>query len=120
MGFLTPVFLAGLAALSVPILVHLTHRPRSETVPFPSLMFLQRIPYRSSRRRSLRHWLLFALRCAAFALLAFAFARPFFAVSGPAVSAGGEARTRVVLLDRSGSMAHGGRWPKAVAAARRA
>ena len=64
MGFLTPAFLAGLAALAVPVLVHLTNRPRSETVPFPSLMFLQRIPYRSVRRQSLRNWLLFALRCA--------------------------------------------------------
>src|SRR5262249_24994969 len=35
MSFLTPAFLAGLAALGVPILIHLTHRPRSETVPFP-------------------------------------------------------------------------------------
>ena len=66
MGFLTPAFLAGLAALAIPVLVHLTNRPRSETVPFPSLMFLQQIPYRSVRRQSLRNWLLFAMRCLAF------------------------------------------------------
>src|SRR5947209_7061684 len=86
MGFLTPAFLAGLFALAVPILVHLTHRPRSDTIAFPSLMFLQRIPYRSVRRQSLRHWLLFALRCAAFALLALAFARPFFGTSSRAAT----------------------------------
>jgi hypothetical protein len=120
MGFLTPLFLAGLAALSVPILVHLTHRARSETVPFPSLMFLQRIPYRSSRRQTLRNWLLFALRCAAFALLAFAFARPFLATPGQAATTPGGARTRVVLVDRSGSMAHGDRWVRAKEGARRA
>jgi Aerotolerance regulator N-terminal/von Willebrand factor type A domain len=120
MGFLAPVFLAGLVALSVPILVHLTHRPRSETVPFPSLMFLQRIPYRSSRRQTLRHWVLFALRCAAFILLALAFARPFFGTSIAATSALKGARTRIVLLDRSGSMAYGDRWRKGRDAARRA
>ena len=120
MGFLTPLFLAGLAALTVPILVHLTHRARSETIPFPSLMFLQKIPYRSSRRQTLRHWLLFALRCAAFALLAFAFARPFLATPSQAAVAPGGARTRIVLLDRSGSMAYGDRWAKAKDAARRA
>ncbi|HVR72211.1 MAG TPA: BatA domain-containing protein, partial [Vicinamibacteria bacterium] len=120
MGFLTPLFLAGLAALSVPILVHLTHRARSETVPFPSLMFLQRIPYRSSRRQTLRHWLLFSLRCVALALLAFAFARPFLATPSQAATAPGGARTRVVLLDRSGSLAYGDRWTKAKDAARRA
>jgi len=120
MGFLTPAFLAGLAALAVPVLVHLTNRPRSETVPFPSLMFLQRIPYRSVRRQSLRHWLLFALRAAAFALLALAFARPFFGARSRAAEAAFGARARVVLLDRSYSMGYRDRWPRAVAAARRA
>jgi hypothetical protein len=120
MGLLAPLFLAGLAALAVPILIHLTHRARSETVPFPSLMFLQRIPYRSSRRQTLRHWALFALRCAAFILLALAFARPFFGTSSAAISAPKGARTRIVLLDRSGSMAYGDRWQKGREAARRA
>ena len=120
MGFLAPAFLAGLALLAVPVLVHLTHRPRSATVAFPSLMFLQRIPYKSSRSRTLRNWLLFALRCAAVALLAAAFARPFLGSRAPAAAADGQGKTRVILLDRSGSMAYGERWPKGVAAARRA
>lgn len=120
MGFLTPLFLAGLAALAVPVLVHLTHRPRSATVQFPSLMFLQRIPYKSSRRRTLRHLLLFALRCAAMALLVFAFARPFFGTQGQAAASLGQARTRIILLDRSGSMTYGDRWQRGIAAARRA
>ncbi|HEY7510683.1 MAG TPA: BatA domain-containing protein [Vicinamibacteria bacterium] len=121
MGFLTPLFLAGLAALSVPVLVHLTHRTRNKTIPFPSLMFLQRIPYKASRRQTLRNWLLFAVRCAAFALLALAFARPFVSTpSQAATAAPGAARTRVVLLDRSGSMSYGDRWTKAKEAARRA
>jgi Mg-chelatase subunit ChlD len=120
MGFLTPLFLVGLAALTVPILVHLTHRTRSETIAFPSLMFLQRIPFRSSRRQTLRNWLLFALRCLAFALLAFAFARPFLGTSAAAMPSASGARARVVLLDRSGSMAYGDRWAKGREAARRA
>jgi hypothetical protein len=120
MGFLTPAFLAGLAALAVPVVIHLTNRPRSETVPFPSLMFLQRIPYRSVRRQSLRHWLLFALRCAAFVILAVAFARPFFGSSGRAAAVATGSRVRVVLLDRSYSMGYGDRWRRGVEAARRA
>jgi aerotolerance regulator-like protein/VWA domain-containing protein len=119
-GFLAPAFLAGLAVLAVPVLVHLTHRTRSETVPFPSLMFLQRIPYKSSRRQTLRHWLLFALRCLAFVLLVSAFARPFLATPGEAAAVLQGGRTRVVLLDRSGSMGYGDRWTRAVEAARRA
>ena len=120
MGFLTPAFLAGLAALAIPILVHLTNRPRSETVPFPSLMFLQKIPYRSVRRQSLRNWLLFAIRCLAFVILALAFARPFFGRTSQAATVLAGAKTRVVLLDRSYSMGYAGRWARAVDAARRA
>src|SRR5262249_51668504 len=71
-------------------------------------------------RQSLRHWLLFALRAAAFTLLAFAFARPFFGSDRPVAAAVAGATTRVVLLDRSGSMGYADRWPKAVEAARRA
>jgi aerotolerance regulator-like protein/VWA domain-containing protein len=120
MGLLTPAFLAGLAALAIPILVHLTNRPRSETVAFPSLMFLQKIPYRSVKRQSLRHLLLFLMRCAAFLILALAFARPFFGREGRAATTLPGARVRVVLLDRSYSMGYAGRWPRAVEAARRA
>ena len=119
MGFLAPAFLAGLVALTVPVLIHLTHRPRSETVPFPSLMFLQRIPFRSTRRQTLRHWLLFALRSAAFVLLALAFARPFFEDSSRAAVLSSGARARIVLLDRSGSMGYGDHWRRGVEAARR-
>jgi hypothetical protein len=118
MGFLAPAFLAGLVALSVPVLIHLTHRPRSETIAFPSLMFLQRIPYRSTRRQTLRHWLLFALRSVAFALLALAFARPFFESASRAAIVSSGARTRIVMLDRSGSMGYGDRWRRGLAAAR--
>jgi hypothetical protein len=120
MGFLAPAFFAGLALLAVPVLVHLAHRPRSTTVAFPSLMFLQRIPYKASRRRTLRDWLLFAMRCAVIALFAAAFARPFFGSRGAVAATAGQGRARIILLDRSGSMAYGDRWTRAVAAARRA
>ena len=39
-AFLVPAFLAGLAAIAIPVLVHLRHRERKEPVRFPSLMFL--------------------------------------------------------------------------------
>ena len=46
LSFLVPLFLAGLAALAIPLVVHLRHRERREPVRFPSLMFLRRIPFR--------------------------------------------------------------------------
>src|SRR5688500_14223292 len=121
MSFLAPLFLAGLAALAVPIFVHLINRERKEITEFPSLMFLQRIPYRSVRRQKIRDWLLFAMRCLALILLVAAFARPFLARRF-AQAAGALATTRevVVLLDRSYSMGYGDRWDRAQEAARSA
>lgn len=116
---LAPWFLAGLAALGVPVLVHLIHKERKEVLHFPSLMFLERIPYQAVRRQRIRHWLLFLLRCLAVVLLAVAFARPFLARRHARLGGGvGEARDVVILLDRSYSMDYGDRWRRAVAAAR--
>jgi hypothetical protein len=119
MNFLAPAFLAGLAAIAVPILIHLIHRERKTVVEFPSLMFLQRIPYRSVRRQKIRHLLLLILRCLAIALLVAAFARPFFEKKHPLVSTTG-AREVVILLDRSSSMGYADRWTKARDAAKKA
>lgn len=119
MSFLTPAFLAGLAAIAIPVLVHLAYRSSGKPTPFPSLHFLRRIPFRTRRRRALRHPLLFALRCAALALLVAAFARPALP-GGAAAGPGGEAREVVLLLDRSYSMGYGDRWERAVAGLREA
>ena len=118
MSFLAPAFLAGLAAIAIPVIIHLINRERKVVVEFPSLMFLERIPYRSVRRQKIRHLLLLVLRCVALALLVAAFARPFFAHRRAAI-AGTGAREVVVLLDHSSSMGYGDRWTKARDAARK-
>ncbi|MBP7777790.1 MAG: BatA and WFA domain-containing protein [Acidobacteria bacterium] len=115
MGFLVPLFFAGLAALAVPVLVHLIQREKNTVVAFPSLMFVRRVPYESVRRRKIRHWALLALRLLALALIVAAFARPF--VRGSAAIMAGGAREVVVLVDRSYSMGYGTRWARAQAAA---
>ena len=87
MSFLAPLFAVGLAALAIPILVHLVHKERKETTLFPSLMFLLRTPYQHSRRQRIRDWLLFATRVMVFILLVAAFARPVFDRPPDAVAA---------------------------------
>jgi hypothetical protein len=119
-SFLAPVFLAGLAALAIPIVVHLTHRERKAAIAFPSLMFVRKIPYRTHRRQKIRHWLLFLMRCLAIVLVAAAFARPLFDDDGATARAFAGAREVVVLLDYSHSMGYGDRWSRAIDAARRA
>ncbi|MEX2153687.1 MAG: BatA domain-containing protein, partial [Gemmatimonadaceae bacterium] len=118
MGLLAPAFLAGLMAIAVPVVIHLIHRERRETVAFPSLMFLRKIPYRSVRRQKLRHLLLLALRCLAIGIVVAAFARPFFERRIAAAPSAGDGREVVLLLDRSYSMAYGSRWTRAMSAAR--
>lgn len=118
MNFLAPAFLGALAAIAVPVIIHLINRERKVVVEFPSLMFLQKIPYRSVRRQKIRHLLLLIMRCVALALLVAAFARPFFARKQPAIGGSG-AREVVILLDRSASMGYAGRWEKAKDAAKK-
>lgn len=119
LSFLAPLFFVGLAAVAVPIYVHLVNRERKTVVTFPSLMFLERVPYKSVRRRRIRHWALLALRCLVLAALAVAFARPFAQRANAAAPGAGGAREIVVLLDRSYSMARDGQWARAQDEARR-
>ncbi|MEQ1691489.1 MAG: BatA domain-containing protein [Gemmatimonas sp.] len=117
LGFLVPAFLVGLAALIVPVLVHLRHRDKERPYRFPSLMFLEQLPIRTARRQRVTDWPLLLLRALAIALLALAFARPVFTERSAAAS---DTRTRavVVALDRSLSMSHSAVWPAALDSAR--
>jgi hypothetical protein len=118
MNFLTPLFLAGSAALAIPVLIHLINREKKVVVQFPSLMFLHKIPYKSVRRQKIRHLLLLILRCLALALFVAAFARPWFDRS-KAIGAGStSARAVVIVIDRSYSMGYGNRWETALDKAR--
>lgn len=121
MSFLTPAFLAGLAALAIPIVIHLVYRERKAVVEFPSLMFLRKVSYRSVRRQKLRRLLLLALRCLALALMVLAFTRPFSRRTTPlAATQGAGGRELIIVLDRSYSMRMGTRWDRAQRAAREA
>jgi len=117
-SFLTPLFLVGLGAIAIPVLIHLIQRERKRVIEFPSLMFVRRIPYQSVRRRRIRHWFLLLLRAAAIALVVAAFARPFLPQRAAANAISGGARDVVILLDQSASMGYGDHWTKARDAAR--
>src|SRR3954447_10172352 len=118
MSFLTPLFLAGLGAIAIPVLIHLIQREKKRVIEFPSLMFVRRIPYQSVRRRRIRHWALLLMRAAAIALIVAAFARPFTRQGNLAAASGGGAREIVILLDQSASMGYGDHWTRAKDAAR--
>lgn len=117
MGFFNPWLLLGLAALAVPVLIHLVQREEHSGLKFPSLMFVRRIPFETKRRRRIRNPVLLALRCLALAAIVLAFASPYFESNPPASSASAVERDVVILLDRSYSMSHPERWKRATTAA---
>ena len=78
MSFLTPLYILGLAAISLPILFHLIRRTPRGRKAFSSLMFLSASPPRLTRRSRLDNLLLLLLRALAIGLLALGFSRPFF------------------------------------------
>ncbi len=117
MGLANPWLLLGLAALAVPVLVHLVQRQEQHGTKFPSLMFVRRIPFEIKRRRRLRDRALLALRCLAVAAIAVAFASPYFDLKLASADGTASARDLVILLDRSYSMSHSARWKQAKAAA---
>jgi hypothetical protein len=102
LNFLNPLFLFGLAAAAIPIIIHLFTRRQPREVPFPSLEFLTEVNQSEIRRLRLKQWLLLLLRTLAIAAVALAMARP--AVRGSVGMEGRAATSLVVLVDQSGSM----------------
>ena len=116
MSFLTPLYLAGLAAVSLPILFHLIRRTPKNQMTFSSLLFLAPSPPRITRRSRIENWLLLLLRIAALALIALAFARPFFRDQVEAAVTQSESRRIAIVVDTSASMTREGLWEAALEA----
>src|ERR1700686_4687697 len=99
MGFIQFGFLGALAALAIPVIIHLMFRQRSRPVDLGTLQFLKVVLRDNARKRRLRRYILLTLRLAAVALLALLFARPFLLATEQVEGD----RLVVVLLDRSAS-----------------
>jgi len=100
MSFLQIGFLTALAALAIPILIHLVFRQRPRRADLGTLRFLRIVLAQNARRRHVMRWLLLALRLACVALIAFLFARPYWLAPQTAR----EKRTTVILIDQSATM----------------
>lgn len=82
MNFLYPQLLYGLAALSIPIIIHLFSFRRTKKVFFSSNRFLQNIQAANRSRVKLKHWLVLASRLLFVFFLVLAFAQPFLPSEG--------------------------------------
>jgi len=77
MQFLFPTFLFALAALAIPIIIHLFYFRRFKKVYFTNVRFLREVKEETSARSKLRNLLVLLSRILALTGLIFAFAQPF-------------------------------------------
>ena len=114
MNFLNQALLWGMAAISIPVLIHLLNRRRYRRVPWAAMRFLKISVDQNQRRMRLEDWILLLLRCAVVALLASLLARPVLeGVSGVP----GSKVAAAIIVDNSASMGYqeGGVTPLALA-----
>jgi len=104
MTFLNPAILIGLAAATIPVIIHLLNLRKLKKIEFSTLIFLKELQKNKIRRVKLKQWLLLALRVLIILLIVTAFARPTL----EGVSIGGTTSaaktTALFILDDSFSM----------------
>src|SRR3954464_2566625 len=90
--------LVGVAALAVPIAIHLIGRQRARVLKFAALDFLLSTKRRTARRFRLRERLLLLVRAVACAAVAIALAKPYTSCArkGPQVTRGPQAAVLVI------------------------
>lgn len=104
MTFLAPAVLAGLAAVGIPVAIHLLNKSQVKVMRWAAMKFLLETIRKNERKMKLEDLLLLILRCLVIALLALAFARP--ALQGMSNVFSGGPVTAMVVIDRSASMAY--------------
>jgi hypothetical protein len=102
MQFLFPAFLFALAALAIPVIIHLFHFRRFKKVYFTNVRFLKEVKEETSARSRLRNLLVLLMRLLAVAFLVFAFAQPFIPAEDTEVKSGSKAVS--IFVDNSFSM----------------
>jgi len=103
MEFVNPLFLFGLLAIGVPILIHLFNFRKYKRVYFTNVRFLRELKEQTKKRSQLRHLIILLLRILAIICLAVAFSQPYIPFSKNRVKA--DSRNAVsVYIDNSFSM----------------
>ena len=99
--FELPWMLTGLAAVGIPIAIHLLHRQKTTPINWGAMMFLQSSDVLKKKRRNIDHWLLLLMRIAMILLLALLLAWPILPAGAVKKLAGGSSADVVIVLDHS-------------------
>ncbi|MDB6171962.1 MAG: Conserved hypothetical rane protein [Chthoniobacteraceae bacterium] len=105
MSFLNFALLGGLAAFSIPIIIHLFHKSRFEVVKWGAMHLLESVIRVNQRRVRIEQIILMIVRAAIPVILALVMARPIW--TGAQKLLGEAKSSTVVLLDNSYSMEAG-------------
>ncbi len=98
MSFVAPLLAAaGVAAMAIPILIHLLFRQRRRPVMWAAMQLLMEAYRRRRTRLRLQQFILLALRCSAVALAGLALAQPLVRAAGIIEGAG--SRTIFLVID---------------------
>jgi hypothetical protein len=116
-GFINTTLLWALAAIALPLLIHLLTRRKLRVVTVSTIAFLKRLEKENIRRLKLRQLLLLLLRMLIVALLVLAFTRPTLRREQSTL-AQRAAASAVVILDNSLSMASASEGASLLAQAR--
>jgi hypothetical protein len=81
MQFVYPAFLFGLAAMAIPLVIHLFNFRRFKTIYFTNVRFLRQVQEETATKNKLKHLLVLISRMLAVAFLVLAFAQPFIPAS---------------------------------------
>ncbi|RMF37310.1 MAG: VWA domain-containing protein [Planctomycetota bacterium] len=115
MSFTHISLLAGMAVVTLPILLHLFGQRQPQTVEFPALRFVRQTAVEQSTSWQLRHFLLLLFRILLLGLLALALAQPRVhnALHGSLMGSAGVALL-AALLTLAAAVAYAGRRPRAI------
>ena len=102
MTFVYPEFLFALAALSIPVIIHLFNFRRFRKVFFTNVRFIQEIKKDTDSKAKLKHLLVLLARLLAIAFIVLAFARPF--LPGQQAASNGLSKPVSLFIDNSFSM----------------
>jgi hypothetical protein len=102
MTFLNFGALFGLAAICIPIIIHLLNKMQVKEVHWAAMRFLLESMQKNQRRLQMEDLLLLLLRCLLVALLILALSRPTLQTG--ARSSGSHVVTAVIIIDNSYSM----------------
>lgn len=102
MSFANPAFLYALAALAIPVIIHLFNFRKFRRVAFTNVHFLREVRQDTKARNKLKNLLILACRLLAIFFLVMAFAQPFIPQENSTIKKGDKAVS--IWVDNSFSM----------------